>query len=127
LAFAAELATLDLTGTWLVTLSACDTGVGALADGEDALALKRAMAQAGARNVVTTLWPVNDRYACQLMRDFYSEALSHHDAPKALAAVQRRELTKPGDQSLWKRVKLAGPFVVSTTGPVRSAQSLIYR
>ena len=116
LASAAELAGLDLNTTWLATLSACDTGVGGVVDGEDMLALRRAMLQAGARNVLSTLWRVNDAYTSDFMQDFYATARVSGDAGGALAEAQRRALCQPGKVSMCDRVRLAGPFVLTSVG-----------
>lgn len=56
----------------LVTISACKTSLGRLAEGEGILSLSRAFAYAGARSVITTLWEVNDQKSARLMTDFYS-------------------------------------------------------
>ena len=123
--FADEMATLDLQDTWIATLSACDTGVGELADGEGVLALNTALFQAGARNALFTLWRVNDRYAVNFMRDFYSAALASGDPPQALCDLQRRELAASSGRPLWERVKLAGPFVMTTAGNTSARPSVL--
>jgi CHAT domain-containing protein len=86
---AAEAAQLNLQGTWLVTLSACDTGIGGVANGASVLGVKLGFLQAGAENVCFSLWRVNDSYAPHLMRSFYAAALKSGNAPAAMAAVQR--------------------------------------
>ena len=116
LATAAELSGLDLNNTWLATLSACDTGVGGVVDGEDVFAMRRAMLQAGARNVLCTLWRVNDAYTSTFMKKFYTAALASGDAAGALAELQRTELCNAGEGSLRERVRLAGPFVLTSSG-----------
>lgn len=68
---AEDIASLDLRGTELVVLSACDTGLGRTAGGEGVIGLKRALLTAGARSVVTSLWKVNDSATCLLMQQFY--------------------------------------------------------
>lgn len=55
----------------LVVLSACESGLGQLQDGEGVISLARAFTQAGARAMVTTLWSVEDRATAQIMADFY--------------------------------------------------------
>jgi hypothetical protein len=58
---AMEATGLNLWGTKLVTLSACDTGVGEVKNGEGVSGLRRAFVLAGAETLVMSLWPVSDR------------------------------------------------------------------
>jgi len=55
----------------LVTLSACETGLGARVVGEGYVGFAQALLQAGARSVVVSLWKVDDRATALLMRRFY--------------------------------------------------------
>src|SRR5262249_33098553 len=55
---AMEVAGLDLWGTRLVVLSACDTGVGGVVSGEGVYGLRRALVLAGSETQVMSLWPV---------------------------------------------------------------------
>src|SRR5271166_2697673 len=68
---AEDVSTLDLQGTWLVTLSACDTGSGEARAGEGVMGLRRGFIQAGAQNLLMTLWPISDEVTVQIMSDFY--------------------------------------------------------
>jgi CHAT domain-containing protein len=68
---AAELAALDLRGTEIVVLSACDTGLGVAAHGEEFAGLRRALAIAGAASQVISLWEVEDEAAAMLMQVYY--------------------------------------------------------
>lgn len=72
---AEELALLDLDGTELVVLSACDTGLGEIAIGEGVYGLRRAFELAGAETVVMSLWSVPDRQALKWMTVFYRGVL----------------------------------------------------
>ena len=69
---ALEAAGLDLWGTSLVTLSACDTGVGEVRNGEGVYGLRRAFMLAGAETLVMSLWPVSDSVARDTMVAYYA-------------------------------------------------------
>ena len=60
----------------LVTLSACETGLGKYYSGEGLVGLARAFFYAGARSVIVSLWKVQDKSTSELMRNFYSEYFS---------------------------------------------------
>lgn len=114
---AEEVAALDLDGTWLVTLSACETGVGEARSGEGVLGLRRSFMMAGAENLLMTLWPVSDQTTPEIMADFYREALKTGNAPGSLAKVQREWLVKlRKEKGLLEAVRDAGPFVMATIG-----------
>jgi CHAT domain-containing protein/Tfp pilus assembly protein PilF len=68
---ALEAAGLDLWGTKLVVLSACDTGVGEVKNGEGVFGLRRALALAGAETQLMSLWPVSDVGTRELMIEYY--------------------------------------------------------
>jgi CHAT domain-containing protein len=93
---AEEVAALDLRGTELVTLSACDTALGQIARGQGVLGLQQAFAAAGARALVTTLWPVDDVTTVILMEEFYRN-LWQKKLPKleALRQAQLKVLKEP--------------------------------
>jgi tetratricopeptide (TPR) repeat protein len=116
---AEEVASLDLDGTWLVTLSACETGVGEARSGEGVFGLRRAFMIAGAENLLMTLWPVADDTTASIMADFYKEALASGDAPGSLAKVQRDWLVKLREEKgLATAIREAGPFaMVMMTAP----------
>ena len=116
---AEEVGALRLDGTWLVTLSACETGVGEARSGEGVFGLRRAFMIAGAENLLMTLWPVADETTANIMTDFYKEAFATGDAPGSLAKVQRDWLVKlRQERGLLAAVREAGPFaMVTMTNP----------
>ena len=69
---ALEASNLNLWGTKLVTLSACDTGVGAIRNGEGVYGLRRAFFLAGTQTLVMSLWPVSDYTTRELMTSYYT-------------------------------------------------------
>jgi tetratricopeptide (TPR) repeat protein/CHAT domain-containing protein len=129
---AEDVSTLDLQGTWLVTLSACNTGSGQARAGEGVMGLRRGFIQAGAQNLLMTLWLIGDEVTVQIMSDFYDAAHQSGNAPEALAKVQREWLVQlregkgpkfdkvkdamNGHGGLAKAVNLAGPFIMSSQG-----------
>ena len=114
---AVEASVLNLKGTWLVTLSACETGRGEARSGEGVLGLRRAFIQAGAQNLLMTLWPVSDKYTIPFMKEFYERAMADGNAPESLAAVQKKLLVRYREVFGTKlAVQLAGPFIMSFQG-----------
>ena len=117
-----EVGSLDLNGTWLVVLTACDTGIGQRRDGEGVMGLRRGFVQAGAQNLLMTLWPVFDVPSGKMMSEFYSTLHEDNNPPEALAEVQRFWLVKlRSEYGLFSAVGTAGPFIMSSRGPVRSS------
>jgi len=80
---------LDLEGTELVVLSACQTGVGAIHSGQGVYGLRRAFALAGARSLVMSLWEVPDETTRELMDYFYTALLQGAGRSEALRAARR--------------------------------------
>ena len=111
---AQQAAALNLDRTWLVVLSACDTGDGEAQNGEGVIGLRRGFAEAGAQNLLMTLWTADDAETAELMQAFYREALRTGDAPGALARVQRTGLEDARKKfGLSEAVRKAGPFILS--------------
>jgi CHAT domain-containing protein len=83
----------------LVTLSACDTNVGA-AEGEAGMvSLEQGFLIAGARAVVASLWNVEDRSTTVLMKAFYTHLAQREDKALALMHAKRDILEQYGDVS----------------------------
>ena len=89
---ALEAAGLNLWGTKLVVLSACDTGVGEVKNGDGVYGLRRALAQAGAETQVMSLWPVADTDTRDLMVGYYKGLQSGQGRGDALRQVQLQML-----------------------------------
>jgi CHAT domain-containing protein len=85
---AAEIAELSLFGTQLVVLSACETNVGEIRISEGVYGLRRALALAGARSQVTSLWRVNDAATADLMTDYYQRLRNGAGRHAALKQAQ---------------------------------------
>jgi CHAT domain-containing protein/Tfp pilus assembly protein PilF len=86
---ALELAGLNLWGTQLVVLSACDTGRGDVKLGQGVYGLRRAFLVAGAETVVMSLWKVNDETTRQLMETYYRHLLEGQGRATALREAMR--------------------------------------
>jgi CHAT domain-containing protein/Tfp pilus assembly protein PilF len=69
---AEEVAGLNLQGTQLVILSACETGVGEVHSGEGAFGLRRAFQMAGARTVISSLWSLDDESASEIIGQLFA-------------------------------------------------------
>jgi CHAT domain-containing protein len=89
---ALEAAGLDLSGTKLVVLSACDTGVGDVLNGEGVQGLRRALVLAGSESQVMSLWPVSDEATKDLMIPYYKALQQGEERSEGLRRVQLRML-----------------------------------
>ncbi len=97
----------------LVVLSACDTALGNEVRGEGLVGLTRGFLYAGARQVVGTLWPIEDRANTQLMLEFYRQILNGSgSAASALQAAQRVIRRQPSTSHpfYWSGVALYGDW-----------------
>lgn len=91
---ALEAAGLDLWGTKLVVLSACDTGVGEVRNGEGVYGLRRALVLAGSESQVISLWPVSDTGTRDLMIEYYKALQAGQGRSEALRQVQLKMLAR---------------------------------
>lgn len=89
--FSGEIYNLTLQAD-VVTLSACQTGLGKVSKGEGVIGLSRALRYAGARHVIVSYWSVSDQSTSTLMIDFYNNFTGKGtpDYQEAMAAAKRR-------------------------------------
>lgn len=122
---AADVASLDLTNTELVVLSACDTGLGQLSAGEGPFGLRRAVVLAGARSLVMSLWKVPDAATRDLMVDFYGRIVGGEPRAEALRAAQLAIRIRHPDPRFWAGFICQGepgPFAIyGETQPASSS------
>jgi hypothetical protein len=92
---ALEASQLDLVGTKLVVLSACETGVGAAVGGDGVYGLRRSLAMAGSETQVMSLWKVDDRATRELMEAYYDGLLAGGGRSEAMRQAQLGMLHNP--------------------------------
>jgi len=92
---ALEASGLNLWGTKLVVLSACDTGLGDIRNGEGVYGLRRSFVLAGAESVVMSLWPVSDQVARELMTAYYQNLKKGMGRGEALRQVRLQMIKQP--------------------------------
>ena len=106
-----ELRELDLPQR-LVVLSTCESGAGGYRSGEGATSLATVFREAGAEAVVNTLWKVEDRFASQLVEEFYVGLTEGERPSEALAQAQRNYLAETGSQFVhpyyWAPFRITG-------------------
>jgi CHAT domain-containing protein len=95
---ALEAAYLNLSGTKLVVLSACNTGVGEVKNGEGVQGLRRALVLAGSESQVMSLWPISDEATKDLMIRYYMALRGGEGRSEGLRQVQLRILHGPKDR-----------------------------
>ncbi|MEM9491451.1 MAG: CHAT domain-containing protein, partial [Myxococcota bacterium] len=124
---ALELAALDLQGTELAVLSACDTAVGATeirdrwgnptGRAEGVYGLRRALVLAGVETQLVTLWKVEDSATRQFMAQLYQNLARGTARSEALRAVQLAALRKGEPARDWAALLMAG-----ADGPLQAAR-----
>jgi CHAT domain-containing protein/Tfp pilus assembly protein PilF len=95
---ALEASSLNLWGTKLVTLSACDTGVGEVKNGEGVYGLRRAFTLAGTETLVMSLWPVSDYVTREMMTSYYTGLKNGLGRGEALRQAELAMLKHKGRQ-----------------------------
>lgn len=92
---AREIAGFDWSGTQLVVLAACETGVGEVPSGDGVYGMRRALVLAGSASQVVSLWRVNDASTRALMRDYYGALANGVGRAEALRQAKLRLLREP--------------------------------
>jgi CHAT domain-containing protein/Flp pilus assembly protein TadD len=109
---ALEVLGLNLTGTKLVVLSACETGLGEIHEGEGVYGLRRSFQEAGVAEVISSLWEVSDAGTQALMTDFYRRLLAGQPAREALRETQLDMMESPewGYPYVWSAFMIVGSY-----------------
>jgi CHAT domain-containing protein len=108
---AAEATAMDLEGTELVTLSACETGLGGVQSGEGVYGLQRSLAVAGARSTLLSLWKVDDYLTVAFMERYYKRLKAGEGRADALRNTQNDFRADP--DSTYHDIRVWGAFQLS--------------
>lgn len=92
---AKDIYNLKLDNVSLVTLSACETGLGRIARGDEILGFTRAFFYAGATSLIVSMWPVADESSALTMRTFYTQLAEGREAIDAMQTAQLTILRNP--------------------------------
>ena len=99
---------LNLKGTDLVVLSACETGVGDVKNGEGVFGLKRAFILSGAKTLVMSLWSVPSAETTELMTDFYTLMSTGKPKAEALRQAKLNMMKKKQNPFYWGAFVMTG-------------------
>ncbi|MBC7994786.1 MAG: CHAT domain-containing protein [Rhizobacter sp.] len=113
---AREIYTLDLRGVRLITLSACESGLGRVARGDEIIGFTRSLLSAGASSIVASLWPVADDSTDVLMSRLYRELAAGRDL---MAGMQQAQL------EVQKNRRFAHPFFWAPFNVIGNGRLLI--
>jgi len=112
-----ELYDMDIPAD-MVVLSACETGIGELQNGEGIISLARGFSYAGAKSIITSLWSVNDQKTTDLMVDFYQHLKDGETKAYALANAKRDYIATQ------KSMTFSHPFYWAGFVPIGNMESV---
>ncbi|CAK0752067.1 CHAT domain-containing protein [Gammaproteobacteria bacterium] len=92
----------------LITLSACETGLGKILNGDDMLGLTRGFLYAGSRNIISSLWQVDDAATSEIMQIFYMNLKKSQTKLEALRHAQLETKKKYPHPFYWSAFILTG-------------------
>ncbi len=90
-----EIIGMSMQGSALVTLSACESGLGKVTQGDEVLGFTRSFLSAGTSSLISSLWPVSDDATAVLMSTLYAELAKGRDIQRAMQAGQLAVLKNP--------------------------------
>jgi len=109
---AMEVSGLNLIGTDLVVLSACQTGIGDVQNGEGVFGLRRAFQHAGAKSVIMSMFSVPDESTSDIMERFYENWLSGESKSSALRDASLSILNERRSKNLSTHPLFWGGFII---------------
>lgn len=114
-----EILGLPMQGSALVTLSACESGLGRIAQGDEVLGFTRSFLSAGTGSLISSLWPVSDDATAVLMGTLYAELAKGRDIQQAMQAGQLAVLKEPrmSHPFFWAPFNLIGNWRLKVGSP----------
>ncbi|WP_256856642.1 CHAT domain-containing protein [Variovorax sp. KK3] len=114
-----EILNLPMQGSALVTLSACESGLGRIAQGDEVLGFTRSFLSAGSGSLISSLWPVSDDATAILMGTLYAELAKGRDLQQAVQAGQLAVLKEPrmSHPFFWAPFNLIGNWRLKVGSP----------